>query len=83
VWDDLVQCEATGDWHINTGNGYFGGLQFLTSTWLSNGGGEYAARADLATREQQIEIAENTRAGAGGFNPWPACARSLGLPLYE
>lgn len=56
-WDAIAQCESGQNWHINTGNGYYGGLQFLTSTWLGAGGGKYAPRADLATREQQIEIA--------------------------
>src|SRR5690349_4624021 len=56
-WDAIAQCESGQDWHINTGNGYYGGLQFLTSTWLGAGGGKYAPRADKATREQQIEIA--------------------------
>lgn len=56
-WDAIAQCESGGNWSINTGNGYYGGLQFLTSTWLGAGGGKYAPRADLATREQQIAIA--------------------------
>lgn len=58
-WDAIAKCESGNDWHINTGNGYYGGLQFLTSTWLGAGGGQYARRADLATRDQQIAIAEN------------------------
>lgn len=58
-WDAIAQCESGQNWSINTGNGYYGGLQFLTSTWLGAGGGKYAPRADLATREQQIEIAYN------------------------
>jgi hypothetical protein len=74
VWDRLAACESGGRWNINTGNGYYGGLQFLTSTWLSNGGGQYAPRADLATREQQIAIASKL-----GWGSWPACARKLGL----
>ncbi len=78
VWDALARCESGGNWSINTGNGYYGGLQFNSGTWLGNGGGEYAPRADLATREQQIDIAERVRAGRG-FKPWPACARKLGL----
>lgn len=56
-WDAIAQCESGQNWSINTGNGYYGGLQFLTSTWLGAGGGKYAPRADLATREQQIAIA--------------------------
>ncbi len=78
VWDLLVSCEATGDWHINTGNGFYGGLQFDEGTWLSNGGGEYGPFAHLATREQQIEIAEKLR-DSRGYNPWPGCADRYGL----
>jgi len=58
-WDAIAQCESGGDWSINTGNGHYGGLQFLTSTWLGAGGGVYAPRADLASRPEQIAIAEN------------------------
>jgi hypothetical protein len=79
VWDRLAQCESGGNWSINTGNGYYGGLQFDYSTWLAYGGGEYAQYAHLATREQQIAIAERLRA-ARGFQPWPACRVKLGLP---
>jgi hypothetical protein len=78
VWDDLAECESGGNWAINTGNGYHGGLQFLGSTWRAYGGGEFAERADLATREQQITIAERVRDDVG-FGAWPACARRLGL----
>lgn len=78
VWDRLAQCESGGNWSINTGNGYYGGLQFNSGTWISNGGGAYAPRADLASREQQIAIAERLRA-ARGFAPWPACSYKLGL----
>ena len=80
VWDRLAQCEAGGNWAINTGNGYYGGLQFNISTWNANGGGAYASRPDLATREQQIAIATKVRDGRGGYGAWPACARKLGLP---
>ncbi|HET9143065.1 transglycosylase family protein [Actinophytocola sp.] len=80
VWDRLAQCEAGGNWAINTGNGYYGGLQFNISTWNSNGGGQYASRPDLATREQQIAIATLVRDRRGGYGAWPACARKLGLP---
>jgi resuscitation-promoting factor RpfB len=78
VWDRLAQCESGQRWNINSGNGYYGGLQFNQSTWLSNGGGVYAQFPHQATREQQIAIAEKLRA-ARGFAPWPACARKLGL----
>jgi uncharacterized protein YabE (DUF348 family) len=79
VWDSLAQCESGGNWAINTGNGYYGGLQFLQSTWLAHGGGAYASYPHLASREQQIAIAERVRDAAGGYSPWPACAASLGL----
>jgi murein DD-endopeptidase MepM/ murein hydrolase activator NlpD len=78
VWDQLAQCESGGNWSINTGNGYQGGLQFDPGTWTGNGGGAYAPTANQATREQQIAIAEKIQAGRG-FNPWPACADKLGL----
>ncbi|MGQ0840746.1 transglycosylase family protein [Actinokineospora sp.] len=80
VWDRLAYCEATGNWAINTGNGYYGGLQFNKSTWDSNGGGQYAAYPHQATREQQIAIATKLRDARGGYSAWPGCARKLGLP---
>ncbi len=70
-WDAIARCESTNNWSINTGNGYYGGLQFDIGTWLSNGGGAYAPRADLATRAQQIAVAETTYASRG-LSPW-AC----------
>jgi hypothetical protein len=78
VWDQLAQCESGGNWAINTGNGYYGGLQFSIGTWDAYGGSSYAARPDLATREEQIAVAERLRA-ARGYSPWPACASKLGL----
>ena len=80
VWDRLAQCESGGNWAINTGNGYYGGLQFNISTWNANGGGAYASRPDLATREQQIAIATKVRDNRGGYGAWPACSAKLGLP---
>jgi hypothetical protein len=80
TWDALAQCESGGNWSINTGNGYYGGLQFSASTWQAYGGGAYASTADQATREQQIAIAEKLRAATGGYGSWPACSQSLGLP---
>ncbi len=65
MWDSIAQCESSGNWHINTGNGYYGGLQFLTSTWLAYGGGDFASRADLASREQQITVANRVYADNG------------------
>ncbi|WP_434618195.1 transglycosylase family protein [Arthrobacter sp. A5] len=72
MWDKIAQCESGGNWAINTGNGYYGGLQFDNSSWLANGGGQYAPRADLATREQQIAVA-NTYYAKAGLSPW-GCA---------
>jgi resuscitation-promoting factor RpfB len=78
VWDRLAQCESGGNWAINTGNGYYGGLQFGLGTWAGYGGTAYASRPDLASREEQIAVAERLRA-ARGYAPWPACAAKLGL----
>ncbi|MEO6502195.1 MAG: transglycosylase family protein [Jatrophihabitantaceae bacterium] len=75
-WDGVAQCESSGNWKINTGNGYYGGLQFSYSTWLAFGGGAYASRADLATKAQQIVIAERTLIGQG-VGAWPTCGRYL------
>jgi uncharacterized protein YabE (DUF348 family) len=81
VWDRLVQCEATGNWAINTGNGYYGGLQFDAQTWNAYGGGEYAALPHQASREQQIAVATKVRDARGGtYSAWPACRSKLGLP---
>ena len=77
-WDRLAQCEAGGNWAINTGNGYHGGLQFSQGTWAAYGGTQFAPTADQATREQQIAIAEKTLAGQG-WGAWPACSAQLGL----
>ena len=78
VWDALAQCESSGNWAINTGNGLYGGLQLDRGAWLSNGGAAYAPLPSDATRQQQILIAEKVRAGRG-FSPWSSCARKLGL----
>ncbi|SCX38649.1 Uncharacterized conserved protein YabE, contains G5 and tandem DUF348 domains [Klenkia marina] len=75
-WDALAQCEAGGNWSINTGNGYYGGLQYNISTWNAYGGQEFASRPDLATREQQIAVGERTYA-ARGASPWPSCGKRL------
>ncbi|WP_260190347.1 transglycosylase family protein [Actinophytocola gossypii] len=81
VWDALAQCESGGDWSINTGNGYSGGLQFLDSTWDAYGGEQYAPSAYQATREEQIAIATKVRdARGGGYGAWPHCSQQLGLP---
>ncbi|MEU2109436.1 peptidoglycan DD-metalloendopeptidase family protein [Streptomyces sp. NPDC019507] len=78
VWEKVAACESTGNWQINTGNGYFGGLQFSQSTWEQYGGTVHAARADLATREQQIAVAEKVLDGQGP-RAWPVCSTRAGL----
>lgn len=78
VWEKVAACESTGNWHINTGNGYFGGLQFTRSTWAAFGGTAYAPRADLATRDQQIAVAEKVLKGQGP-GAWPVCSSRAGL----
>lgn len=75
VWDQLAQCESGGNWSINTGNGFSGGLQFAPSTWAAYGG---QGDASTASREQQIAVAEKVQA-AQGWGAWPACSASLGL----
>jgi uncharacterized protein YabE (DUF348 family) len=77
VWDALARCESGGNWAINTGNGYYGGLQFNASTWHAYGG---SGLPNQNSREEQIRIAEKVRAATGGYGSWPACAASLGLP---
>ncbi|MCW3844036.1 LysM peptidoglycan-binding domain-containing protein [Micromonospora yasonensis] len=76
-WDAIAQCESGGNWHINTGNGYYGGLQFSRSTWNGYGGQKYAARADLASRSEQIAIAEKVLDGQG-IGAWPVCGKKSG-----
>ncbi len=77
VWDALARCESGGNWAINTGNGYYGGLQFNLGTWQSYGGSGLPSQA---SRETQIAIATKVRDASGGYGAWPACAASLGLP---
>ncbi|CAI9416509.1 resuscitation-promoting factor [Nocardioides sp. T2.26MG-1] len=77
VWDRLAQCESGGNWAINTGNGYYGGLQFNLGTWQSYGGSGLPSNA---SRETQIAIATKVRNASGGYGAWPGCARALGLP---
>lgn len=78
TWDRVAACESGNNWRINTGNGYFGGLQFSSSTWASYGGHSYAAQANLATRAQQIAIAEKVLKGQGP-GAWPVCGPRAGL----
>jgi uncharacterized protein YabE (DUF348 family) len=75
IWDAVAGCESGGNWAINSGNGFYGGVQFDFGTWVANGGLRYAPRADLATREEQIAIAEVTRARQG-WGAWPVCGRA-------
>lgn len=85
TWDRVAQCESSGNWSINTGNGFFGGLQFTSSTWQAFGGGQFADSADHATREQQIVVAERVLAGQG-WGAWPVCSRkagAVGQPVTE
>lgn len=77
-WARIAACESGGNWSINTGNGYYGGLQFSQGTWAGFGGGAYAARADLATPAQQMAIANRVLASQG-WGAWPACSASTGL----
>ena len=77
VWDRIAQCESGGDWHINTGNGYYGGLQFAPSTWNAYGGTAYAPTADRASRSQQIAVATKVQR-AQGWGAWPTCSARAG-----
>ncbi|WP_250002955.1 transglycosylase family protein [Actinoplanes sp. M2I2] len=76
-WDAIAQCESSGNWSINTGNGYYGGLQFSRSTWKAYGGTKYASTADKATRSEQIRIAEKVLDGQG-IGAWPVCGKKAG-----
>ncbi|WP_435153532.1 transglycosylase family protein [Micromonospora aurantiaca (nom. illeg.)] len=76
-WDAVARCESGGNWKINTGNGYYGGLQFSRATWNGYGGQRYAARADLASRSEQIAVAEKVLRGQG-IGAWPVCGKKGG-----
>jgi LysM repeat protein len=78
VWDRVAACESGGNWSINTGNGFYGGLQFAGSTWRGFGGGQYASRADLATKSQQIAVAQRVLK-VQGPGAWPVCSKRAGL----
>jgi uncharacterized protein YabE (DUF348 family) len=75
VWDRIAACESGGNWSANTGNGYYGGLQFSKGTWDAYGGGQYAAYPHQASKAQQIAIAEKVRAAEGGYGAWPVCGK--------
>ncbi|WP_078904108.1 LysM peptidoglycan-binding domain-containing protein [Streptomyces xanthophaeus] len=77
-WDCVADCESSGRWAVNTGNGFYGGLQFWQPTWEEHGGLGFAPRADLASREQQIRVAEEVLA-TQGWDAWPACSKRYGL----
>ncbi|MGV0051419.1 transglycosylase family protein [Mycobacterium colombiense] len=81
-WDQVARCESGGNWAINTGNGYHGGVQFSSSTWASHGGGQYAPSAELATKEQQIAVAERVLA-TQGRGAWPVCGGPLSGPTQR
>jgi len=78
TWDAVAQCESSGNWSINTGNGYYGGLQFSASTWDAYGGQQYASTANEATQGQQIAVAEKVLASQGP-GAWPVCGPQAGL----
>jgi hypothetical protein len=77
VWDRIAQCESGGNWHINTGNGYYGGLQFSAGTWRAYGGTAYASTADKASKAQQIAVATKVQRGQG-WGAWPTCSARAG-----
>ncbi|MFI5985164.1 transglycosylase family protein [Streptomyces sp. NPDC051555] len=78
VWDRVADCESTGDWQINSGNGFYGGLQFTAATWAEFGGTRFGPRADLTSRDDQIAVAEKVLA-AQGPGAWPVCSAKAGL----
>jgi uncharacterized protein YabE (DUF348 family) len=75
AWDRIAQCESGGNWSINSGNGYYGGLQFDHGTWVAYGGDAYATNANGASKAQQIAIAEKVKADRGGYSAWPVCGK--------
>ncbi|WP_314415337.1 LysM peptidoglycan-binding domain-containing protein [Streptomyces kroppenstedtii] len=77
VWDRIAQCESGGNWHISTGNGYYGGLQFSAGSWRAYGGTAYASTADKASKAQQIAVAAKVQR-AQGWGAWPTCAARAG-----
>ena len=79
-WDAIAHCESRGNWSINTGNGYYGGLQFSRSTWRAHGGARFASTADKASRDEQIAVAEHVVREGQGLGAWPTCGRKGGTP---
>jgi len=78
TWDRLAQCESSGRWHINTGNGYYGGLQISRSTWAGYGGRKLATLPSRASKSEQIVVGERIKRHQG-WGAWPRCAKRLGL----
>ena len=78
VWDKVAKCESGNRWHISTGNGYYGGLQFSSGTWKAFGGRKYGSQAHKASKAEQIAIARRVLAGQGA-GAWPTCGRNAGL----
>lgn len=78
IWQRIAQCESGGRWNANTGNGFFGGVQMNLTFWSNYGGLRFAARPDLATREQQIAVAERGLA-VQGWGAWPVCSVKAGM----
>ncbi|GLZ46215.1 hypothetical protein Acsp06_24000 [Actinomycetospora sp. NBRC 106375] len=78
TWDRLAKCESTSTWDTNSGNGYYGGVQFDKKTWNRYGGQEYAPRADMASREEQIAVAKKVQKEQG-WDAWPTCSEKIGL----
>ncbi|MFJ2774211.1 transglycosylase family protein [Streptomyces sp. NPDC087300] len=81
-WHCLAECESSGRWHANTGNDYYGGLQFWQPTWEEHGGLKYAPRADLATRAEQIKVAEAVLR-TQGWEAWPVCSKKVRIDRFE
>ena len=81
-WNCLAQCESSGRWHVNTGNGFYGGLQFYQPTWEAHGGLKYAPRADLATKKEQIKVAEKVLR-TQGWKAWPVCSKKIPKEIRE
>lgn len=79
IWDQLARCESGGNWAANSGNGYYGGLQFDKATWSANGGNRFAPYPHQASREEQIAVAQRVRNARGNYRAWPTCSAQLGL----
>jgi hypothetical protein len=77
TWSRLAKCESGGRWHIDSGNGYFGGLQISSGTWHAYGGKKYARQAHGATKREQVRVAKRIKKGQG-WGAWPSCSRRIG-----